>query len=183
MFGLGIAEVGHIVATAVAEIDPTDEGDVRVRVVRPVDHDELLMVRAGAPDTLVEYDRAAGRGYDPGELRLFLLVEAEALGMGAPEETADVDASPGERGEHGRERGAGVGQLLVVVTAPIGQAEEVTGGERLQLGGESCEVRVAVDERFDVIAIRPWLLPNERSALEPSFALVEEPRMEQLRHR
>jgi hypothetical protein len=161
VLGLRIAEVSHVVATAVAEIDPTDEPDVRVRIGGSVNEDELLMVRAGAPDTLVEQDRTAGRGHDLGELRLFLLVEAEALGMGTPEQAANIDAAPGEPREQRREGRAGVGQLLVVIAPPVRQADEVAGGERLQLGGESCEVRAAVDERFDLIAVGPRLLTNE----------------------
>ena len=95
--------------------------------------------------------------------------------MRSPEEAANLDASTRELGEYHRERWASVGEFLVVVASPIGQAEKVAGFERLQLGGEPGEIRVAVHERLHVIAVGPRVFTDERPALEPALALVEEP--------
>jgi hypothetical protein len=48
-----------VVCPPVAEIDPADERDVVCRAIRPVDEDDLLVVRAEPADPLVEQHLAA----------------------------------------------------------------------------------------------------------------------------
>ena len=161
-----------------AQIDPADERDVAIRIVPMDRHDELLMVRAGAPHALVEQHRSTGRRDDPRELGLLLLVEAQRRGMGAPEQPADVDAPAGELGEDRRERRTVVGQLLVVVTAPVCEAHEIARTERLELRSEPREVRGAVNQRLHVVAVGPVLVADERAPGMRPLARVQEPRVD-----
>ena len=78
-----ITEMLGIVATAVAEIDPTDEGNVRLGPV-PSHEDEFLMVRAGPADAGIQQHLTSCLVHCAGQIALLRLVEAERLGVRSP---------------------------------------------------------------------------------------------------
>ena len=75
---LGVPPVLGIVPSAVAQVDPADEGDLPVVVDAP-DEDELLVVGSGATHPLVQQHLAARLVHGAGELALFRLVEPQRL--------------------------------------------------------------------------------------------------------
>ncbi len=77
---LGVAEVGIIVA-AVAEVDPSDEGDVLGRPARMADDHELLVVGAAPAGPGVQQHLAAVLADPPDELRVGLLGLPQRLGV------------------------------------------------------------------------------------------------------
>jgi hypothetical protein len=177
VLGLQVAEVPVVVAPPVAQVDPADEREAGVRVVGPVHDDQLLVVRTGAPHALVQQHLATGAVHDAGEHGVLLLVEAHRLGMRAPQQRADLHAPAREsRQQHGQRRTV-VGQEFVVIAAPVGEAQEVAGRQRLERLGQPREVGAAVDQRRDVVALGPGDVAHQRRALVHALARVEEPRM------
>jgi hypothetical protein len=81
---LRIAAVARVVVTPVTQVDPAREREVVVGV-RPVEHDELLVVASAPSDALVEHDFATGRVDDLGDLGVALLREVGLTRMGSPE--------------------------------------------------------------------------------------------------
>ena len=75
---LGVPPVLGVVPSAVAQVDPADEGDLPVVVDAP-DEDELLVVGSGATHPLVQQHLAARLVHGAGELALFRLVEPQRL--------------------------------------------------------------------------------------------------------
>jgi hypothetical protein len=55
-----VAMMVGVIAPAVAQVDATNEGNVAVTVSWVADHDELLVMGAAKPHTLVEKDFAPG---------------------------------------------------------------------------------------------------------------------------
>ena len=62
-----------VVAAAVAQVDAAGERDVALRALRVPQDDELLVVRAAAPDPLVEQHLAAGGSMSLAEVAVLLL--------------------------------------------------------------------------------------------------------------
>ena len=93
---LRIAEMLVAVAPAVTQVDPADKGQILVRLVGAMHEDQLLVMRAGAPDPLVQQELAARRIDDVGKFGLFLFVETHPGRMRAPQQAAHPYPSAGE---------------------------------------------------------------------------------------
>ena len=91
---LWIAAVLDVVASAVAQVDAADEGDVVLGPVAVPKHHQLLVVRAEAADAHVEEALATGLVDRLAELAVLLGAKAEAAEVRAPQQPADVGASP-----------------------------------------------------------------------------------------
>jgi len=88
--GLGIAPVALVVASPMAEVDPTDGRDVVRHAPRSSDHCELLMVGAETADPLVGQHLTAGVVHDLPDVRVLLLGVPLLVGMGSPHQPMHV---------------------------------------------------------------------------------------------
>jgi hypothetical protein len=91
---LGVAEVALVVAAAVAQVDPADEGDVVVLAVGVADQDQLLVLAARSPDPLVEQDLAAGLVDHLAQVRFCSSLKWVGARVGAPQQARDLHAPP-----------------------------------------------------------------------------------------
>ena len=96
---LRVTIVGLVVAPAVTQVDPTDEGDIVIRRIRVAGDEQFLVVASVASHPLVEQDLTAGFVHRVDEMEVLLLTEMRLIGVGAPHETSDDDASGGQPGE------------------------------------------------------------------------------------
>ena len=78
LLGLHVSEMALVVAAAVAQVDPADEGDVATPCVYVADQHQLLVVGACRADPLVEDHGSAGVDVLR-ELHMALQVEAGEL--------------------------------------------------------------------------------------------------------
>ena len=150
---LGVTQVPRIVASRVAQVDAADEGDVALGSTGVADHHELLVMGAAGPDPHVQQRLRAGRLQLLTGLPVRLAGEGELVPVRAPDQAPDVDATTIRRAEqldHGRVRI--VGQLLVRVTAPVGEQDQVAGPGLLDPFLQLGEVGGAVHQRADVIS-------------------------------
>jgi hypothetical protein len=152
---LGITVMVFVVAPTVAQIDPPDEGNIIVRVCEVLEQDELLMVAPSSADPLVHQDFPACFIHQLPEFLVLLLTELPLIGMGAPHEPADRDASTCEAPEKCRQPGPGTSEPLAGIAPPIGEVHAVAwtqfGEARMQPG----EVPRAMNERLDAVSLRP----------------------------
>jgi len=154
--GLRIAPMRCVITAAVAEVDATEEGDVELGPLVVSQDDELLVVRPPCPDPHVEQALAAG-GIDLlAQMPVLRGGECQAVPVGAPKETTNIDAASGSVREHPSNLCIrGPGEALVGVAAPVGEHQEVTiahlGHPVVQLR----EVRHSVDERAHQVALGP----------------------------
>ena len=95
-----VATVPGVVAAAVAQVDPADEGDVVIGPIRMADHEQLLVMAAVPTDALVEQHLATGFVHRVHEMQVLLLAEVGLVGVRPPDEPAHVDPAvrPGRRG-------------------------------------------------------------------------------------
>jgi hypothetical protein len=118
-----------VVGSPVAEIDPPDEGDILVLVSEVLEQDELLMVAPSSSDPLVHQHLPACFVQPFSEFPVLLLAELALIGMGAPHQSADFDASAQEARKKCRQFGAGTAEPLAGVAPPIGKIHAVTWSE------------------------------------------------------
>ncbi len=152
---LRVAGVGGVVAAAVAQVDAAGERDVAARVAGPAQHHELLVVRAAAPDPLVEQHLAAGRADRLAEVAVLRLAVGQRVEVGTPDQALDDHAAlggPGEQLRHGRAVRA---HPLVRVAAPVGEEQVVARRQRLHLADQAVEVRGTVNQRLGEVSIGP----------------------------
>jgi hypothetical protein len=88
-----------VVAPPMAQIDPPDESDILVLVSEVLKKDELLMVAPSSADPFVHKDFSACFVQHLSELLVLLFAELALVGMGAPHESPDLDASAQEAPE------------------------------------------------------------------------------------
>ncbi len=144
-----------VVATAVAQIDPADEGDVPVGVPVVLDHEQLLVVRAEPADPLVQQHLPAGLVDLVAQVLVLLGVVGQVLRVRAPDQAADLDAVLGQIAEHLTHARALGQQFLVGVPAPVGEVDPVPGGQLTEFLVEPAEVVRTVQHRSDLIAGHP----------------------------
>jgi hypothetical protein len=152
---LGITQMALVVAAAVAQVDPADEGHVVVLAPAVAQHHQLLVLGARAPHPLVEHDLPTGLVDDLAQVQVLLLAEVGARWVGAPQQPAHVHAAFGQVGERRAELGAAVIKQLVRVAAPVTEADLVAGAEPLELGQQPAEVGHAMHDRHDQVALGP----------------------------
>ena len=115
-------------------------------------HDELLVVRSAGADPHVPQAFTAG-GLDVlTEMPVLLLAEREPVQVRAPHQALDHHSPPCRVGEDPRDLGARAVQELVGIAAPIGEHQQVAGPQRPHAAEQLSEVRLAMDQRGDVIA-------------------------------
>ncbi len=149
---LRISGVVFVVTAAVTQVDATDERDVEFRPTGMTQHDEFLVVRTAGPDPHVPEAFTAG-GLDVlTEMPVLLLAEGEPVQVRAPHQALDHHPPPCCVGEDPRDLGARPVQQLVGIPAPIGEHQQVAGPQRRHAAEQLSEVRLAMDQRGDVIA-------------------------------
>jgi hypothetical protein len=153
--GLWVAFMTLVVATSVAEIDATDEGQILIAAAGVQEQDQLLMMRPATPDTRVQEQDSAGVIHDASESAGLPFVESEHLRVRAPEQPSDLDASGRETGEQFAEARTIQGEELIVVPPPIDEQHLVPRTERRETTDEPREIRGPVDQRLDTIAYGP----------------------------
>ena len=153
---LRVAPVRCVVAAAVAQVDATEEGDVELGPVPMAQDDELLVVRPPCPDPHVEQALAAG-GIDLlTQVPVLRGGEGQAVPVGAPQETTDIDAASGSVREHPSDFGIqGAGEAFVGVPAPVDEHQQVTIAHLRYPVVQLREIRRAMDERTHQVALGP----------------------------
>jgi hypothetical protein len=176
---LRVTFVTLVVATPVAEIDTTDEGDVVVVALEMQEQHQLLVVRPTAPDPRVQEEDSTGIIHHTGKIARLLLVETKHRRVGAPKEPSDLNASAREAAEQSVEARTIRAKELIVVSSPIKDQQLVPNIERGETTDESREIRGPVDQWLDMVAGGPGeiRLPTMALAARPIAALLrrEEP--------
>jgi hypothetical protein len=153
---LAVAVMVGVVAPAVAEVDPANEGNVALRAHRVADDDELLMMRPAKSYALVEEDLGSGFVALLSEMPVLFGAEAEPIQVGPPEQSLDDDTAARRGREDGADRRIGiVAQQLVGIAAPVGEVDPVTGAKASNRFQEPAVVGGSVHERFDLVARAP----------------------------
>jgi hypothetical protein len=97
---LGVALMRCVVAAAVAQVDPAEEGDVQLRPVAVAQDDELLVVRPHGAHPHVEQALASGVIDLISQVPVLRGREGQPVPVGAPHQTAYIDAASGRVSEH-----------------------------------------------------------------------------------
>ena len=177
---LGIPQVTCVVATRMAQVDPADEGDVALRSTDVANHHQLLVMGAGGPDPHVQ------QGLRPGRLQLLAGLpvgtagEGELVPVRSPDQAPDVDATTigcAQELDDGRVRV--VGELLIRISAPVGEQDQVPRPGLLDPLPQLGEVGGAVHQRADVVSRRPRPVVGvdvvQHGLLVCPFALGQQP--------
>jgi hypothetical protein len=151
-----------VVAPRVAQVDAAHVRDVPGRVVLVPDHHELLVVGAAGPHTHVEQRLGPALLQVLAEAPVLTCREPQLLPVRAPDQAAHVDAPLVGPSEHLRDLASRLaGQPLVGVALPVGEEDQVAGDRGLDALVELGEVRRAVDQRPDEVALGPRLLAGK----------------------
>ena len=119
--------MGVVVLAPVAQIDAAQVGHVALRASWVAEDGQLLVVRAPGADPHVQEALAAG-GLDLlTELAVLVLVVAEAVQVGAPQQAPNEHSAGRCRGQDRRDFGARTGKPLVGVPAPVGEEQVIAG--------------------------------------------------------
>jgi hypothetical protein len=126
---LRVAEVSGVVATAVTQVDPADEGDIALDVAAVPDDEQLLVMRPEPRYPLVEQHLRAG----PVELRpeslVLLRAQVQVIGVRAPQQRTDLHSGPREVAQQVTDGRAVREQPLVGVAAPVGEVHPVAAAQ------------------------------------------------------
>ena len=152
---LGITKMAVVVMATMAEVDAADERDVIGRVGGMTDHEQLLVVAAGPPNSLVEQNLSATVVHRLGEVGVLLFAEVGAVGVRPPDEAAHLDAGSGYSRQHPRHFGSRTGEALVEITSPIREMNPVTRRGRDKRIVQAGEVRGAIAKHRTGVADRP----------------------------
>ena len=115
-----------VVWSAVREVDSAEEGDVVLGSLRMVDDDEFLVVAAERPHALVKLHLVADVADVQRQVAVLLAQESQPVRVRALQQNPDQGAAGGRR-RHLGDGQAVVGQPLVRVTAPVGEAHQGAG--------------------------------------------------------
>ena len=143
------------IASAVAEVDPADEGAVQMRPARMAQHHELLVVRAAGPHPHVEQALPTGGVDLLAEVAVLPLGELEAIQVRPPDQAPDNHAPFGRPAQDRTDLGAVTVEALVGIAAPVRKSS--TSPDRIASNGghKGREVLGAVDERPHLVARCP----------------------------
>ena len=159
---LWVPVVRGVVASGTAQVDAAGERDIAAGVIGVTQHDQLLVVRAGAADPLVEQHLTArGVNFVP-ELAVLLLAVGERVGVRPPHEPFHDDPAPRGITEQLTDGRADVAQPLVGIAAPVGEEQMVPCPHRLHCLDEPGEVSSSVDQRVDSVTCGPCRQPAGR---------------------
>ena len=157
---------------AAAEIDPAEEGDVRLRTAGMAHHDELLMVRPGPSRTRVQQHLASGLGQLARQLGVLALALVEPAGLRSPDQPEDEDTPSCDVGEHVADRGSGPGEQLLGVAPEVSEVDLVVRPRAAQDFVQAGEVFRTVDQWLDQVPRRPASDVRRRVT---ALAVAEEP--------
>ena len=152
---LGITKMAVVVIATMAEIDTADEGYVIGRIGGMTDHEQLLVVASGPPNSLVEQNLAATVVHRLREVGVLLFAEVGAVGMRPPDEAAHLDAGSGHSRQHRRHFSSRTGEALVEIASPIREMNPVARPGRDKSIVEAGEVRCAIAKHRTGVADRP----------------------------
>ena len=150
---LGIAGVGRVVATTVAEVDAADERDVVFWLALATYDQELLVVGPTATNSLVE-ERLSAALIDDGS-KVVVLLAVEPARVRPPQQRPDLDTPTRRRRQELSDGRAVVRHAFVGVAAPVGQEDPVTRAGRPDDFQEAGKVVGAVDARDHEVARGP----------------------------
>ena len=155
---LRVAEVPLIVTSAVAEVDAADERDILDPSVSVADDDELLVVRSRPSYTLVQQHFAPGLVDNVAQVSILPGIEPKGVRMRPPEQAFDDHPAASSRCEHLPDLRVGViPQMLVGVSAPVGEIEGVARTKLLDDLQQTREIDSPVDQALDPVTFCPCL--------------------------
>jgi hypothetical protein len=152
---LAIAGMSGVVVASVTQIDATLERDVFVRSDIVSNHDQLLVVAAAAPHSLVEDDLSSRLVERLGHGGVFLLSEMGLTRVRPPEQPADLHATSSDVSEDATDLRAWSGEEFVAVALPICEQHAIVTLERQQRLVQATEILGTVDQHFDFVGRRP----------------------------
>jgi hypothetical protein len=152
---LRIPFVALVIAAAVAQIDPTDEGNVVDGSGAATDEGELLVVGSEPADPFIGQHLPARLVHDLAEVEILLLRIPFLVRMGPPYQPPHVGAPPDRIGKDVPHLRSRAGQPLIVVAPPVQEPQAVPGTEGAGLFVQSLEVLGAVDENLDGVPLGP----------------------------
>jgi hypothetical protein len=117
--------VAGVISATMTEIDSTDERNVTIKTRGMANENHLLMVRSTSAHSLIEQNFTARLGHLNGEASILLGVEPEAVAVGTPKQSSNVDTSSTSVGDEGNEGCSVWSDSFVRVSAPIGEANLV----------------------------------------------------------
>jgi hypothetical protein len=153
--GLTVSLVAAVISASMAEVDPPDECHVTVGGGGVADDNELLVVRAASPHSLVEQHFPACLGDLDGETPIVLRAEREPITVGTPEQPADVSATSAQICNECRNRRTVIGDLLVSVPSPVGKAHLPIRPETRDDCGQASKIRGTLHKELDMVAFGP----------------------------
>jgi hypothetical protein len=153
--GLGVSLVAAVISSSMAEVDPPDECHVTLGRGGVADDNELLVVRAASPHSLVEQHFPACLGDLEGETPIVLRAEREPITVRTPEQPADVSATSAQTCKECRNRRTAIGHLLVPVSSPVGKAHLLVGPETRDDCGQASKIRGTLHQELDMVAFGP----------------------------
>jgi hypothetical protein len=152
---LGVSLVATVISPSMAEVDPSDECDVTLGGGRMPHNNELLVVRATSPYSLIEQHLPAGIIDLLRETSIVLRTEREPIAVGTPEQPADVSATPAQICYERRDRRPVFGYALVSVSSPISETHFIVGAEIRDDCSQPSEIRSTVHEELDMVTFGP----------------------------
>ena len=153
---LCVPTVRGVVASAVAQVDATEVGDVQLGPVVVAQDDKFLVVRPADSHSHVEQALATGVIDLIAQMPVLRRGERQAVPMGAPYKAANVNAASGRIGQDLPDaRARAAGETLIRVTSPVDEHQKVAVAHVRHPVMELCEVRPPVDERTHPVALGP----------------------------
>ncbi|MER5928159.1 hypothetical protein [Streptomyces mirabilis] len=152
---LRVTLMSGVVPTAVAQIDPADEGDVPLGPTRVAQHHELLMVRAARPHPHVEQALPSRLLDLLPQVVVLLFAELEPIQVRAPHQPLDDDTAACGVAQHVADSALRTVQQLVRVTPPVREHQYVAGPLRPHGREQLGEVHRPMYQGADVVARGP----------------------------
>ena len=150
--GLDITPVSPVIASAVTQVNPADKGTVHVLASRMAKHDELLVVRTAGTHPHIQQADPTGLVDFLSEMAILPFRELKAVQVRAPDQATHEDTPFCGLTEKRSDFGAIAVELLIWVTAPVREKQQVSSLHGAYGGHEGREVLGAVYEGPHVVA-------------------------------